>query len=53
MTYNFDKIIKRENTDNIKYDMRHNYFGTKNLLPMWVTDSDFETPCLRLFFSNR
>ncbi len=42
--YNFDKIISRENTANVKYDMRQNYFGSKDVLPMWVADMDFETP---------
>ena len=42
--YDFDKIIDRENTSNVKYDMREAYFGNANVLPMWVADMDFETP---------
>lgn len=42
--YNFDKIIDRENTANVKYDLRQAYFGNANVLPMWVADMDFETP---------
>lgn len=44
MTYNFDEIIPREGTDSLKYDARKRYFGTEDLLPMWVADMDFRTP---------
>lgn len=43
-TYNFDKIISRENTDSVKYDARQEVFGRADVLPMWVADMDFETP---------
>jgi cystathionine beta-lyase len=42
--YNFDKIVNRENTACYKYDWRKNYFGTEDVLPMWVADMDFKTP---------
>jgi len=42
--YNFDKIIPRENTDSVKYDLRKDYFGKADVLPMWVADMDFATP---------
>jgi cystathionine beta-lyase len=42
--YNFDKIIAREQTASVKYDMREPYFGKADVLPMWVADMDFETP---------
>lgn len=42
--YDFDKIIDRKNTSNVKYDLRETYFGNANVLPMWVADMDFETP---------
>jgi len=42
--YNFDKIIQRERTSNVKYDLRESYFGNADVLPMWVADMDFETP---------
>ncbi len=42
--YDFDKVISRENTSNVKYDLRETYFGNANVLPMWVADMDFETP---------
>ena len=44
MEYNFDEKIDRENTDSIKYDFRKYYFGTDDVLPMWVADMDFRTP---------
>ncbi len=43
-TYNFDKIIQRENTACVKYDLRKVFFGTTSILPLWVADMDFETP---------
>ena len=44
MKYNFDKQINRENTNSVKYDIRKEYFGTKDVMPLWVADMDFETP---------
>jgi cystathionine beta-lyase len=44
MVYDFNKIINRENTNSVKYDLRHKIFGDENVLPMWVADMDFETP---------
>lgn len=42
--YDFDKIVPREGTANVKYDLRESYFGNADVLPMWVADMDFETP---------
>jgi len=42
--YNFDKIVNREKTASVKYDLRKAYFGKADVLPMWVADMDFETP---------
>jgi len=42
--YNFDEIIDRTNTNCIKYDARTTFFGTDQLLPLWVADMDFRTP---------
>lgn len=42
--YNFDEVIPRENTDCVKYDLRKLYFGTDDVIPMWVADMDFRTP---------
>ncbi|MCF8378629.1 MAG: PatB family C-S lyase [Bacteroidales bacterium] len=44
MKYDFDKNISRENTNCVKYDIREEYFGNKEVMPMWVADMDFETP---------
>ncbi|WP_372752751.1 MalY/PatB family protein [Labilibaculum sp.] len=44
MPYNFDEIIKRENTDCVKYDKLNAYFGKEKLLPLWVADMDFKVP---------
>ncbi|MGC9341865.1 MAG: MalY/PatB family protein [Bacteroidales bacterium] len=44
MKYNFDRIIKRENTNSVKYDLRKEYFGKPDILPLWVADMDFATP---------
>lgn len=43
-SYNFDNIIKRENTGSIKYDLRKEYFGKSDVIPMWVADMDFAIP---------
>jgi cysteine-S-conjugate beta-lyase len=44
MIWNFDEPVKREGTDCIKYDLREETFGDKNVIPMWVADMDFKTP---------
>ena len=44
MKYNFDEIIKRENTASVKYDLKKEIFNTENIIPMWVADMDFKTP---------
>ncbi len=44
MKYNFDLIIDRENTSCVKYDLRKEYFGKADVIPLWVADMDFETP---------
>ncbi|MCR4690265.1 MAG: pyridoxal phosphate-dependent aminotransferase [Lachnospiraceae bacterium] len=38
MSYDFDRIIDRTNTDSIKWDIK------EGELPMWVADMDFATP---------
>jgi cysteine-S-conjugate beta-lyase len=42
--YNFDEIIPRADTDCVKYDLRKAFFGTEDVIPMWVADMDFRTP---------
>lgn len=39
--YNFDEPIEREGTNCLKYDARKLFFGTDDLLPLWVADMDF------------
>jgi len=43
-TYNFDEIVDRKGTDCIKYDVLPQVFGSDDLLPLWVADTDFRTP---------
>lgn len=44
MKYDFDEIIDRKNTASVKYDLRKMFFGTEEVIPMWVADMDFKTP---------
>jgi cystathionine beta-lyase len=44
MKWNFDEPASREGTDCIKYDLREEIFGKKDVIPMWVADMDFKTP---------
>lgn len=44
MRYDFDEPINRENTGSFKFDYTSEYFGTTDLIPMWVADMDFRTP---------
>jgi cystathionine beta-lyase len=40
----FDRIIARDHTDSVKHDGRAEYFGTSDVLPLWVADMDFAAP---------
>ena len=42
--YNFEKIIDRSGTWTVKQELLPDYFGRRDLLPLWVADMDFETP---------
>lgn len=44
MSFDFDKIIARDGTASVKQDGRAGYFGTSDILPLWVADMDFPTP---------
>jgi cystathionine beta-lyase len=44
MKYDFDKLVSRESTSCVKYDLRRNIFGRDDVIPMWVADMDFQTP---------
>lgn len=42
--YNFDKIIDRKGSDDLKHEVLQERYGDASLLPLWVADMDFETP---------
>lgn len=44
MQYNFDEIILRKGTNCVKHDALQHFFGSDDLLPMWVADMDFRSP---------
>ncbi|MBC3804430.1 putative C-S lyase [Acetobacterium fimetarium] len=44
MRYNFNEIIKRDNTNSIKFDFAGQCGKPEGLLPLWVADMDFKTP---------
>ncbi|MFB6290667.1 MAG: MalY/PatB family protein [Candidatus Bipolaricaulia bacterium] len=39
----FDERIDRTGTNSVKWDYRDEIFGRKDVLPMWVADSDWKT----------
>ena len=41
--FNFSRLEDRANTMSIKWDKREKIFGTEDILPMWVADSDWQT----------
>ncbi len=44
VTFDFDQQIDRTNTGSVKFDARGKVFGTEDVLPMWVADTDFAAP---------
>lgn len=44
MSIDFDRAISRDGTCSVKHDGRSAYFGTPNVLPLWVADMDFAAP---------
>ncbi len=42
--YDFDKFIERTGTNAYKLDLREQYFGTNEVIPLWVADMDFAAP---------
>jgi len=44
VTFDFDRIVPREDTASVKYDGRREVFGTEDVLPLWVADMDFAVP---------
>lgn len=44
MKYNFDEPVDRTDTNCFMYDARKRFFGTDEILPLWVADMGFKTP---------
>ncbi|MDF2660476.1 MAG: aminotransferase class [Paenibacillus sp.] len=44
MKYDFDRRIDRRNTRSYKWDQSEKLFGDKDILPLWVADTDFASP---------
>ena len=44
MSSGFDREIPRDGTASVKHDGRAAYFGTPDVLPLWVADMDFAAP---------
>ncbi len=42
--YDFDKIIDRTGSGDLKHEVLEERYGRSDLLPLWVADMDFETP---------
>jgi len=40
----FDSILDRRGTDSVKWDLRPQAAGGRDILPMWVADMDFAIP---------
>lgn len=44
MSYAFDTIIDRKNTNSLKYDFAIERGKPEDILPLWVADMDFQVP---------
>lgn len=44
MSFDFDRVIARTGTSSVKHELLDAYFGTQDVLPMWVADMDFAVP---------
>ncbi|MBR1838493.1 MAG: PatB family C-S lyase [Bacteroidaceae bacterium] len=44
MHYDFDRIIDRSGSGDLKHSVLKARYGRDDLLPLWVADMDFETP---------
>ena len=42
--YDFDQIIDRSGSNDIKHSVLQERWGRSDLLPLWVADMDFATP---------
>ena len=44
MDNSFDRIINRKGTNSYKWDKLEQRFGREDIIPMWIADTEFETP---------
>ncbi len=44
MTYDFDTVYDRKNTNSLKWDFAMERHHSEDELPLWVADMDFKTP---------
>ena len=44
MKYNFDSETDRTGTYSYKWDGAYRYFGTNDVIPLWIADMDFKAP---------
>jgi len=44
MKYNFDEVIGRTGSNDLKHSVLQQRYGRADLLPLWVADMDFATP---------
>jgi cystathionine beta-lyase len=44
LTIDFDIPVSRAGTASLKYDARTTYYGTNDVVPLWVADMDFSAP---------
>ena len=44
MKYDFDKLVDRAGSNDVKHEELQTIWGRTDLLPLWVADMDFETP---------
>ena len=44
MRYNFDEVIDRTGSNDLKHSVLQQRYGRADLLPLWVADMDFATP---------
>jgi cystathionine beta-lyase len=44
VSIDFDRVIPRDGSQSVKHDGREAYFGTQDVVPMWVADMDFAAP---------
>ncbi|WP_163536590.1 MalY/PatB family protein [Gracilibacillus sp. YIM 98692] len=44
MEHDFQQLINRQDTRSVKWDLVETLYGSKDVLPMWVADMDFQVP---------